>query len=1713
MKRTTKFLSVLLTLLLTVTVIGCIALAVGSGSTEAGELRTAKAPEKAGYFLYYDASASSKYSLKENSAFTDTLNGMAEGDVIKLLSDVTATTANNTLSTPAGAGIYIDLNGYTLSLETTSAETGSHYLIKPAAGCKLYVYSSDKINKAAVCTYASSGTDVLFNVWGSNTEVYMGTSDATPVLKYKDINNLSSASKSDTVCSENGVDVFTKKLFSPAYSGSAPVGSKFTVCGGTYYATGTTALIDGGYVETDISGATFISAGGSVFSLDGISKSLAVKDSLLYSEGTVIQNLKASSGLNIKFSDSYIYGSTVLEVKSGNAVTPVFENCHMPSESVYFSDGVNAKVKNNSIRSIMLATASGVFNGGRISYWDVYDLEAKTVSFTAASASSDRTVNITWRSHDGEFSETWFKSAGVVPTNPSPAKATDLYVYEYSPKITTTENLGDSVTYTLTPRINFTVRANLSLQAEFVYNLYIPTWVADSDSFRWARIDKKVDGEFEVESVVDFSMCAIKTIALSDTLSEECYVISKSIFAHDGDTEYRLVLNVDGFYERGEITHVQKFSIPDYVRRVNAGSFDDAAKDMVTAALTYIKAARNYESGDVGDSLPYPTADFDAIKGAAYEHKNGTGLSKDVSDAFYAMNMLLGDKVMFSFLIEPEYLEAGNTITFSYQVYGRGTDKVVSKTENCEKDGEYYRVDIPVFAVDLLKYVKIDLSKTGEGVDGYYGLANYVNDMYDPDSTTTLNMLLDAIYAYGDAAYKYATTPDDGTPMIKFAIGETTKLVTAESYVIVASGEKELLAAEELQAAIYAKTGELLSIVSEKVSGKNSFKINTIAESASELPDELYSFKVTVSGYDLVFDCSLKSYVGSAMSAFIEKHIAPIERNKIFAEGFIEQSYTDRVYYSDFGIEGVNLDTLPTKYLDLSIWHGDNLSAIRSTLTNNFFDIKAAHDFINNRQTATVLCADENAVYYISETISGGNVEQIVIKTAVDFGNAAFIIDDSDIPAYTGVNDEKYSQGRKHLFVIESPYAVTTITSGSYLKAIKDAGGINTDTKKIDLGLGYPAMIIPKDNTPADHKIYRRRGSGQFRGEVYEELLIIDKDGNIDSSTPVLFTYENLSSIRVYRTDIPEITVEGGVFYTVESDINCAIWNGGNTVTKQSDQYIYRGIDVRRSNTIIKNVTHKVIGEFTPDEELPTNPGGPKLGAPYEGFFSTNNSTDVTFFGCTFEGRRNYRTYSIDSKGNVARGNASSYEIRVLESNNVTFDSCVQSNFWVDANTGFEATEDTTEFTTSMQKGTYWGSGGSNDCKNLTYINSTISRFDAHRGLYNGKIINSTINGIELTGFGEMLIQDSTIYSYSKTSALFALRNDYGNHWDGTIKIKNLDFYPYETEEYNYEDGTATYENGYEVNLVGHAYTNWYYGYKSQFPNVIIDGLEFYSRLSGRMITPDEMGPIKLVSDNASFMKQPDLHLEETRGLGNSGADAILSVVDNDGDGYIDGTEGLYNTIAHPSGKYYNNYYFDTDGDGQADQGKYTVKDPDKGIPIADFKGTVNAGMRIYSNINLNPVSAPDKIVIKDRVGYDYASKYTEYFEKTTFLDDTLIYVEKQDANGNFISRDVIKGTYADDPDTVIPDIEAPDVDDPYVEVPDVDIPEVEHPSFEYPIPEEPDLDDPEDPNPEDPNPEDPNPEDPNPDDPNPDDPNPDGYEDPPADFANPDDSPIVDYQ
>jgi hypothetical protein len=83
---------------------------------------------------------------------------------------------------------------------------------------------------------------------------------------------------------------------------------------------------------------------------------------------------------------------------------------------------------------------------------------------------------------------------------------------------------------------------------------------------------------------------------------------------------------------------------------------------------------------------------------------------------------------------------------------------------------------------------------------------------------------------------------------------------------------------------------------------------------------------------------------------------------------------------------------------------------------------------------------------------------------------------------------------------------------------------------------------------------------------------------------------------------------------------------------------------------------------------------------------------------------------------------------------------------------------------------------GTNFCKNLALDGCKLSRFDAHMGVTNATIRNSTLGymGIKLTGFGIALIENTTVRSRD----FIDLRQDYGSTWQGEIIIRNCRFEP-----------------------------------------------------------------------------------------------------------------------------------------------------------------------------------------------------------------------------------------------------------------------------------------------------------------------------------------------
>jgi membrane-bound inhibitor of C-type lysozyme len=278
--------------------------------------------------------------------------------------------------------------------------------------------------------------------------------------------------------------------------------------------------------------------------------------------------------------------------------------------------------------------------------------------------------------------------------------------------------------------------------------------------------------------------------------------------------------------------------------------------------------------------------------------------------------------------------------------------------------------------------------------------------------------------------------------------------------------------------------------------------------------------------------------------------------------------------------------------------------------------------------------------------------------------------------------------------------------------------------ERVDIALPGPSLITV---TNSNVKRYIRFGPNQNNGSSQTDIFIVDKNGVVDKNTPIIWDFDQITDMTVLPIDETILTISGGRFITIAN--------------REESKYNYysRGIHVRRSNVIIDGLEHRVTGEG-------------EHGAPYGGFISISNSTHVTVKNTLMTGHKVYRT--IGSAGvPVSMG---TYDISITRALNITFKNCSQTN--------------------DINDPDYWGIMGSNYCKNIVYDNCTFSRFDAHVGVANATIRNSTLGhqGINAIGCGTFTLENSTIYGTN----LVNLRSDYGSTWEGEFFIRNCRFVP-----------------------------------------------------------------------------------------------------------------------------------------------------------------------------------------------------------------------------------------------------------------------------------------------------------------------------------------------
>jgi hypothetical protein len=305
-------------------------------------------------------------------------------------------------------------------------------------------------------------------------------------------------------------------------------------------------------------------------------------------------------------------------------------------------------------------------------------------------------------------------------------------------------------------------------------------------------------------------------------------------------------------------------------------------------------------------------------------------------------------------------------------------------------------------------------------------------------------------------------------------------------------------------------------------------------------------------------------------------------------------------------------------------------------------------------------------------------------------------------------------------------YNAAVFEVGSKLQAFKLEGvtSLKRNQQKIAVSLPTNCLITV---TNSNIRRYIRFGLNQNNGSPQTDIFVVDKNGNVDMAAPIIWDFDQITEVTALPIDEKQLTISGGRFSTIANQ------------AESKYTYYSRNITIKRSNVVVDGLEHRISGEG-------------EQGAPYGGFISISNCANVRVQNCILTGHKTYSTIGAAGKP-VSMG---SYDLLVNRALNVSFVNCSQTN--------------------DIKDSKYWGIFGSNYSKNLLYDKCILSRFDAHMGVANATIRNSTLGhmGINAIGSGVLTVENCTIYGRN----LVNLRSDYGSTWQGEFIIRNCVFVP-----------------------------------------------------------------------------------------------------------------------------------------------------------------------------------------------------------------------------------------------------------------------------------------------------------------------------------------------
>ncbi len=408
-------------------------------------------------------------------------------------------------------------------------------------------------------------------------------------------------------------------------------------------------------------------------------------------------------------------------------------------------------------------------------------------------------------------------------------------------------------------------------------------------------------------------------------------------------------------------------------------------------------------------------------------------------------------------------------------------------------------------------------------------------------------------------------------------------------------------------------------------------------------------------------------------------------------------------------------------------------------VTDDSEAIRKAHNYAN--LYGLPVEGKAGATYYI-----GAISQTIVIKTNTNWNGATFILDDHQI------RWDNTTLRNIQVFTVAPDTAITTVSVPSSLAK----NGLSKGQTNIGMTFSEPCMIKIENS---NEKIYVRVGVNSNSGANKNELLLVDKNGNVDPSTPIQYDYSSITKITVYSIDEKAISVGNATFKTIAPNPKEYDPDFENAII-----FFNRGLYVERSNTTVHDITHIVENEMMTIETDRNGDGvidkwgaDKSYGVSYNGFFNFSNAYNVTLKDSIVEGHQAYSFWQ-DLDGVSTRNEVGNYDI--------TANNCVNLNMI--RVTQYENAETGEVITNRFM---YHGIMGTNWCRNMVLDGCYLDRFDAHQGLYNATLKNSTFGfGILVIGGGKLYIENVTRVS---GASFVHLRMDYNSVFNGDVEIVN----------------------------------------------------------------------------------------------------------------------------------------------------------------------------------------------------------------------------------------------------------------------------------------------------------------------------------------------------